>query len=311
MKAPFHIELDPNQRSDDAINLLLQHLLSIIRLNEAGVIANEDIECLHDFRIAVRKTRAVFGQFKRVFPDQTTEQFKPQWAWLGKITSEPRDLDIYLHQFDALKAELPAELQPALDPLHSFLHQRAAISHQTLNEWLRSDRYETMMTDWLELIQTSDFPHNRKAAKPIAQLAHRRIIKSYKTMVKQGLSIKTETPAEEIHELRKTAKKLRYLLDMFHGFYPKSKPFIKQLKDIQELLGKYQDTHIQIEKLKQYSQDMHQLEAIPQKTHKAIAATLHRLDTQQTPLKKEIKECFQAFAKTDHPMHFEKAPYFK
>ena len=50
----------------------------------------------------------------------------------------------------------------------------------------------------------------------------------YKQMVKMGSSIDDDSPAEDLHELRKVGKELRYLLEFFASLYPADvvKPFV-------------------------------------------------------------------------------------
>lgn len=112
---------DPAQRADEAGKAILRRLLGELLANEAGVLRNDDPECLHDFRIAVRRTRSALGQIKGIFPQKTVRRFAPRFAWLGTITSPPRDFDVYLLGFDDLKAGLPAPFQEAIEPLRSYL----------------------------------------------------------------------------------------------------------------------------------------------------------------------------------------------
>ena len=80
---------DPCRRGDEASKAILKRLLNELSANEPGVLQNLDPECLHDYRIAVRRTRSALGQIKGIFPRRSVERFRPRFAWLGKITSPP------------------------------------------------------------------------------------------------------------------------------------------------------------------------------------------------------------------------------
>ena len=58
--------------------------------------------------------------------------------------------------------------------------------------------------------------------------------------------------AEELHELRKTCKKLRYLMEFFQGIYPVTKigELIQVLKGLQDKLGEFNDLYVHIGILK-------------------------------------------------------------
>jgi len=60
------IVLDPVMRSDLAGKLIFGTLLKTIKANEQGVIADLDAEFLHDFRVAVRRTRTGRGYLIRI-----------------------------------------------------------------------------------------------------------------------------------------------------------------------------------------------------------------------------------------------------
>ena len=52
-------------------------LLGILVANEPGLRANLDTEFLHDFRVAVRRTRSLLGQIRHVFPPTPSSTSRP------------------------------------------------------------------------------------------------------------------------------------------------------------------------------------------------------------------------------------------
>ena len=80
----------------EAVREVLQALLATIRLNESGVREDIDTEFLHDFRVAVRRTRSALSQVKGVFGGNRFEQFRDEFKWLGGLSGRLRDLDVYI-----------------------------------------------------------------------------------------------------------------------------------------------------------------------------------------------------------------------
>jgi len=111
------IKLQPEMRADKATQIIYQRLLDIIQANEAGTIANTDSEFLHDFRIAVRRTRAGLSQIKNTLPKKITARYADFFACLGQITGPTRDMDVYLLNYPQYKKALPLSLQQDLAPL--------------------------------------------------------------------------------------------------------------------------------------------------------------------------------------------------
>ena len=90
-------------------------------------------------------------------------------------------------------------------------------------------------------------PRGGNALVPIAALSAARILKVYDRTLAEGRAIGDASPPESLHDLRKSCKRLRYLLEFFRGIHRK-KPVectIVRLKQLQDNLGAYQDLQVQ------------------------------------------------------------------
>ena len=85
-----------------------------------------------------------------------------------------------------------------------------------------------------------------------------RIRKVYRRIVRDGRRIDDDSPPEALHDLRKRGKELRYLLELFGSPFPTSvvKPMVSTLKDLQEVLGRFQDRAVQIEPLRELRDEL-------------------------------------------------------
>ncbi len=77
------LRLKPKKRSDSATKEILRYLFKIMKANEAGIKADIDTEFLHDYRIAIRRTRSALSQIRNVFPTEETEHFKQSFRYSG------------------------------------------------------------------------------------------------------------------------------------------------------------------------------------------------------------------------------------
>ena len=293
-------EPDTSLRGDRASKAILLRLLEAIEANEAGVLLNADPECLHDFRIAVRRTRSALGQIKGVFPARAVARFAPRFAWLGQITSEPRDFDVYLLGFDELKTGLPKHFHGGIEPLRGFLEHHADLAHAELARQIHSQRYRALLADWRKFLAAPcpRRPAAPQALAPIRDIGGARLWRLFRRAIKQGQAIAPDTSAEAIHELRKTCKKLRYLLEFFRTFYPPdeiNRP-IKQLKKLQDYLGEFQDVHARIGMLEVISHEMRKDAVVPTEALLALGVLLAALDRRQAKLRKAFTEHFEPFA---------------
>jgi CHAD domain-containing protein len=252
VSAKIDVPLEPAQRADEAASAVLKRLLVVIEANIEGTIADLDSEFLHDFRVAVRRTRSVQRELKGVFPPPDLTYFRAEFRWLQQITGDSRDLDVYVLEFDEYRAMVPPAMHADLDPLLEVLGARRRRARAEMAEALRCDRATATLAGWSSLLDRLPIISQRDrpdAGRPIAALAAERIVKVYRRMVKMGRAIDDSSPPSDYHELRKKGKELRYLLELFGApLYPADvvKPMIRTLKALQDVLGRHQDREVQV-----------------------------------------------------------------
>src|SRR5262249_3764665 len=137
-----------------------------------------------------------------------------EFKWLGDLTTPTRDLDVHLLGFDAMASQLVAASPADLEPLRAFLVRRRAREFRKLARALRGPRFRTTTDDWrkaLLAIRDAGGP-----PKPTATgLARATTGRSFRRIVTQGGAITAASAPESLHNLRKRAKELRYLLEFF------------------------------------------------------------------------------------------------
>ncbi|HXY43369.1 MAG TPA: CHAD domain-containing protein, partial [Acidimicrobiales bacterium] len=82
--------------------------------HEPGTRLGEDIESLHQMRVATRRMRAALSLFETVLPARAG-RVHDELGWLAGVLGAVRDLDIQLGNLDAWTEELPGVHRQALD----------------------------------------------------------------------------------------------------------------------------------------------------------------------------------------------------
>ncbi len=295
------LKLEADQPSDEAVKTVLRRLLQVILQNEEGLRENLDSEFLHDFRVAVRRTRSALTQLKGVLPPAAVAHFKTEFSWLGQITGPTRDLDVYLLKMPAYRESLPEPLQADLDPLDEFLERHQQIEHRDLVQLLDTQRYRSLLADWQSFLDTplaADDPDRPEGATPICELASHRIWKSSRKVLKKGNAIGPETPAEALHHLRIECKKLRYLLEFFRSLYPEKemRPLIDALKRLQDNLGDFNDLEVQQGTLREFAQTMMVEKIGTAKSLMAMGRLVERLEHRQAEERQAFHKRFAKFS---------------
>ncbi len=250
--AKINVALDPEAPATTAAAAIFTRLVEVIGENLPGTLDDVDSEFLHDLRVAVRRSRSLQRQFAAVYPPRL-QHFRDEFKRLQAETGDLRDLDVYLLDFDELRAMLPEQMRADLLPLRDLLTARRGRALTATRRALKSKRTEDTLAEWLTFVHSVP-----PAAQTVRDLASHRISRVYRKMVKMGTAIDDDSPAEDLHELRKVGKELRYLLEFFAGLYPAEviKPFVKSLKSLQDQLGRFQDREVQANTLRTLAPDV-------------------------------------------------------
>jgi len=298
--AKLKLVLDPLERSDVAAATILRRLLEIIDANLPGTLADVDSEFLHDLRVAVRRTRALQRELHGVFAPEPLRAFRDGFKELQVITGPTRDLDVQLLEFGDLASELPAEHAGDVAPLRALLEEHLVVARRSMVRALRAPRTRAMLDNWREyvdLLVDSEEGDRPDAARPIADVAGRRIAKVYRQMVRMGSAIGDDSPHEALHDLRKKGKELRYLLEFFASLYPAAvvKPMVSTLKALQDVLGRFQDLEVQADRLRSLGDEVAAMEG-GAAALMAMGMLVQRLGEEQAEARAHFAETFAGFA---------------
>ena len=307
--AKVNIQLDPDMRSDEATQVILRFLLYVLRINETNIEKDLDTEFVHDYRVAIRRTRSALGQIQWVFPMETTDRFKKDFAFVGKLSNDLRDLDVYLLNEATYKAMLPPVLRADIDPLFDHLRKKRSKAFQKVISGSKSKKYEKILKDWEAFLNQprQDDGAAPNAELPIIDLACKRIYKKYRNVVKAGNLILENAEDEMLHALRIHCKKLRYLMEFFSSLFARKKinVLIEQLKKLQDNLGDFNDLCVQEEYLLNITTELPATHRRLKKTLVAIGSLVGTLGRERQMVKDASAETFTDFASPENKELFQ------
>jgi CHAD domain-containing protein len=289
------VRLTPRMPASVAIAAVLAALLDTLEANVNGTIRDIDTEFLHDLRIAVRRTRSALKLAGDALPDGVAGRFRPEFKWLGDLTTPTRDLDVYLLGFADMTASLVAATADELEPFHDHLRRSRAVERRLLVRGLRSARFGRLSVQWRQALTSAASARTRPSA---ARLAASRIARAHRRVIRDGSAITATSPPENLHELRKRCKELRYLLEFFGSLYDPGEHWraVRELKALQDCLGEFQDTQVQHEELRAFADQMMAERSAPAATLLAMGEIAAGLITRQREARSEFAGRFRDFA---------------
>jgi CHAD domain-containing protein len=168
---------------------------------------------------------------------------------------------------------------------------------------VKSPGYRQALKEWRAFLEDSAPLGSplENTNKPACQLANQLIWGTYQTVLLEGNAITDESPPEALHELRKSCKKLRYLIEFFQSLYPakRVRELINALKGLQDNLGDYNDYHVQVQILKGFTEQSPN-EAAVEACNKMIKA----LKQKQQKTRNHFAERYAAFSSHDNQNEF-------
>ncbi|WP_333294064.1 CHAD domain-containing protein [Microcoleus sp. CZ3-B4] len=234
--------------------------------HEAEVIKDKDAEELHQMRVGLRRLRSAVTGFAPVL-DWPKEASERKIGKVGRILGTLRDLDVMLESLQKrYYPNLPTEEQEVLDEALSSLLKQRRRALKKVRAVLERKSYQSLkksIEDWLEKPQFRAIEH-----LPIAEVLPDLLLPQVSefflhpawllgTKYEDG-QVKVcddlnESAVEEkltaegtiLHDLRKQAKRVRYLMNLFGDFYSETyEVYVEDVKAVQECLGDIQDSEV-------------------------------------------------------------------
>jgi CHAD domain-containing protein len=205
--------------------------------NEEGVFAPNNVEFIHQARVALRRLRTALRLFETELPAGFSDKWGQAWRDVGEQLGNARNWDVFCSE---LLPAMAADLGDHPDMLHltEFAQAERQRAHAETQQWLHGRRYSLTLVAFCEaLLMLPDRKTDR-----IDDFADKALKKRYKRFCR-GARIAHTLNGEQRHEVRIDLKKLRYTLDFFESLYPQKQlqSFLGGLAETQELLGHMND----------------------------------------------------------------------
>jgi CHAD domain-containing protein len=294
------LDSDRTTPATELIAMELGEFFAAMRDNLPGLLDDVDTEFLHDFRVAVRRTRSTLKLGRSALPAVLRSRWEPAFKWLGDLTTPVRDLDVYELDLPTMAGWLVAADADDLAPFAAHLRRRRTAERRVLVRGLRSARFQRLVTDWEQtlagLVGTPDEQEQRGVSA--GELADRSISRAYGRVARDGAAISASSPPEDLHGLRKRCKELRYALEVFGPVIDKDsrKAAVADLKGLQDVLGRFQDSEVQRRALREFAEEM-MAGGTAAQVVLAMGELVGHLDAEQDRARQDFEGAFARFVR--------------
>jgi len=253
---------------------------------EAGVRGGEDIEAVHDMRVATRRQRAALALFAAHLKRKPVRRFNTQLRTLTHLLGGVRDLDVQLHAARAYSAALAVPAAAALQPVLEAWSAERATARAALLAHLDSRAYRHFKKTYQKFLDARpEHAADRPTPTLVRQVLPGQLWQHY-SQVRAYETVMAKADVATLHALRIDSKSLRYALEFFREVL---EPILGAEKNngigfsieavvaLQDHIGNLHDADVTIARLHSFLQDEHE----PRLSPETVAAVRQYVNTKR------------------------------
>jgi len=245
----------PDDTLSEAGRKVMGYHFAQMVLHEAGTRLGEDIEELHDMRVATRRMRAAFEVFRDAFEPKAVKPLFKGLRATGRALGRVRDLDVFIEKAQQYLDTLPQEQRSGLEPLLVLWENERQDDREKMLEHLNSEDYANFKRKFLKFVSTPG-----AGARPVSATSPQLVQHIVPALIYTRLAavraygpILESATIQQLHSLRIEFKKLRYTLEFFREVLgEETGELIEQIKNLQDHLGDLNDADVACSILRQF-----------------------------------------------------------
>ena len=220
--------------------------------NATGAQSGENIEFLHDMRVASRRLRETFELFGMFYRPSKLKKILNQVKNLTRILGLPREMDVNLALLQGFEGESDPVVLTTFEHLLEVFERKQAKARRKMHRTFEAFDLKALRAEWLGFAQTALLvPKPQSILSGIQrEFESEAYLRQTTAILRQKASpiqafrsapLQSETD-ENLHRLRIALKKFRYALEIYdplHGH--RFERAIQLAKELQDVLGKVHD----------------------------------------------------------------------
>jgi len=234
------------------------HLVEVMLVYAPGCRLGLGPEGVHQTRVALRRLRSILRTFRPASRCAALDGFDRGLKTLADRLGPARDWDVFLGGLGAAAAEAmagPNGPDKRMAQLLKSAEAKRQGAYHALRAELDGAGFRRLVLDGIALLHRRPWhvppegitaeERAARLAEPLADFASALLDKRWHKLHEEGEEIETHS-AEQLHEVRLEAKRLRYAAELFAPLWP-GKPtrrFLRRLAALQEDLGVANDTEV-------------------------------------------------------------------
>lgn len=275
---------------------LLPELVKMLK-HEAGSRVGDDIEDVHDMRVAIRRIRSTFRLLSAYYKPKAIDPYNRQLRRMARALGAVRDLDVMIDNLTNYANELADDRRAALQPAFAKLNDERETARRDLNRLLDKGSYRRFLVDFSQFLTTEKAgarglegdlsPVQVRHLLPALIYDHLGHVRAYDSVI-------ADADATTLHGLRIEFKRLRYAVSLFSDIMGGTvKNFVEELKTIQDHLGSLNDVTTAEARLADLIDTLDPAAAAP--AIEALREYMAQMDSRRAALRAQMPDIWTRF----------------
>ena len=228
-------------------------LPNIQTLNKTArnILKRSNIEDIHDLRVSSRRIRTVLDIFSEYLPNKKIKSWEKDIRTITKSFGSVRDLDVQIDLVNEVyESAEENKIRSGLRRIRIRLKQKRQQKHENTKKITRlilDSASIVEMNTWAEAaLENSD--GEMFFSSELHRLGYKQIQTRLDEFLLYEVFIFDPNRVEELHQMRISAKQLRYALEVFSDLYKQETDFaLDTTRQAQEYLGNIHDSDVWID----------------------------------------------------------------
>ena len=234
---------------------LLPNIKALKKASEK-ILSRNDIEDIHDLRVASRRIRTNLDIFSDHLPAKKVKIWDKEIQSITKSFGQVRDLDVQIDLINNIyntteDPKIRTGLRRVRLRLDQKRQQKQADTANSINSILKNPSINEMEI-FIEKIK-GEIDNNYYFSENLFQVGYKKIQTRMDEFLFYEIFIFDPNRISELHQMRIKAKRFRYGLETFSNLYQKKTNFaLEVVREVQEYLGNIHDCDVWISYLPKF-----------------------------------------------------------
>lgn len=239
-----YLLLEPGDRAPDALRKLLLMQYRVFTDSVRRAARSEDVEALHDLRIALRCVRRLLEAFARPLRKTTAADVDRRLRAWARTLGPARDLDVWMDLLDDPRARRVITRHPGSQSFLEREHADRARAQRAVQDLLQSGRTARVLGRLGRLLRVELHAAAARPGPPFEVVAYRSLARACADIVRKRKLARSED-MEDLHNLRIAIRKTRLLALLLEpALGDLTERLVTVLRPLERRLGRIHDLDV-------------------------------------------------------------------